>query len=469
MYPFKKPLFPLLSSLLTLWFVPFSLVAQVEFSGELVPSLNTNIAGKKGFDDSPLNPDNQLKLNDVMYQNEIDLKLSTNSPTAWVDLWIQVNSFPIANIFVGSAVLAEGLAAQNITGAPSGTVNQLQGYGASAAGLFATSNSYIYTLGLLRANLGWRPTDNFTLSFGRQSFLTGYGYGWNPSDLANPPKNPTDPQAYLRGIDALNLQYSPANWLNMKAYTVFSSPDTSISFEDMLVGGELSFYIPFDSDVVPSLEFQLSGLWGGIETGSQTTDPYPNAGGAAFYLDLAGLGFYGEGSIRSRSRRNLPNATGGASTLNEEITYSALGGLEYNFPDDYSLIVEYFYNGEGWNDAERKTYGESIAAQTALGGISAENYALFTPSYFSQHYLLLNFAKSWYNPHEVTVNLNTIYSIDSKALILTPTITTPLNNEGNLVAEIWYSGLFSFDDSEFNEAYLSPVRNSLLFKIRYYF
>ncbi len=430
-----------------------SLSAEVKFSGELKPEVVFNIPGSGGYDDTPLNPGNWTGINDVMFRSEINLKLNAQGNTSALDLWFQVKQYPIADLLTGSAAMAE---AASLVGS-----DDLSGYSTAVADMFYVVDPYIFTLDIMRASASWMPTDTLRITFGRQSFLTGYGYGWNPVDLANPPKDPTDPEAYLRGVDALNIQYSPASWINTRFYGAVPSQGFTWGYEQMLAGGEITIN-------VPSLEFKLAGLYGGQETSSDTYDLYPHAGAAAFYLDVFGLGFYGEGVVRSRSRRNIPDSGTGPSTIKDGPVYSGLAGLEYYFTSGLVLATEYYYNGEGWNLTEREDYTSALETQGGSGGIAGEYLALYTPTYFARHYVLTNLMIPWY-AIDSFINLNFIWSPDSAAFILTPNASFNLNTEGTLVSEVWYSGLFSYDDSQKNEAWLSPVKQSIWFNLRYFF
>lgn len=434
--------------ILLLLSVSASLFAEVNFSGELKPEVIFNIPGDNAYE-SALNPSNVFGLQDVMFRNEIHLKLDQQSESAALDLWLQIGQYPIADMLTGTAAV---LSSGDPVSAPFLT--------AAVADLASAGGSYIYTADLLRANASWRPVSPVSLTLGRQSYLTGYGYGWNPVDLANPPKDPTDPQAYLRGVDGLTLQADPFYWFGIKAYGLLPTQGYSWNYEELLAGTELTFQLT-------SMEFKLAALYGGKERESDPYDLYPHAGGAAFFVDLLGLGVYGEGVIRSRSRRNLPDAKGGSSILNDSVTYSALGGMEYYFNSGLVGAVEYFYNGEGWEDGQRQDYASALELMSSTGP-DGDYAGLYTPQYFAQHYILLNLMIPWY-AKDSSFNANFIYSPDSQALFVTPSAVFNLNYEGTLVSELWYSGQFSLDDHKKNEAWLSPVNHSILMNLRYYY
>ena len=430
-----------------------SLGAQTKFSGELKPEVIFNIPRSQGYTDTPLNPNNEWGIDDVMFRNQIDLKVESSGETAAMDLWVQVNQYPMADLLIGSAGIAEALDPTNLGGPPS--------YSAAVADLFYVADPYIFSLDILRASVSWHPADSVKVTFGRQSFLTGYGYGWNPVDLANPPKNPTDPGAYARGVDALSVQYDPAAWFTAKAYGALPSQGFAWGYEDVLAGAEITVF-------ASAVEFMLSGLWGGAESSGDEDDLYPHAGAAGLYLDLAGVGLYGEASVRSRSRRNIPYPDGSGTEIPGGPVFTALAGLEYYFPSGLAASAEYFYNGEGWTRSDRRDYVAGLEALASSGGITGEFSALYTPTYFARHYILTNLTMPWY-AIEATFNINAILSPDSGALILTPSASFNLNYEGTLVSEIWYSGQFSLNGDGNNEVDLAPTAQSARLNLRYYY
>ena len=439
----------LMLSLLTA-FAAGTLAAETDFSGELGTGLQFHIPGARGYDATPLNPGNALGLTDLMVRSEVDLTIESRGESASADLWAAVRQYPVGDLFVGTAALAEGFAA--------GAGDDWSGFSGAVADVFLVAEPYIFTLDLMRAAVSWRPADTLEITAGRQSFLTGYGYGWNPVDLANPPKDPTDPGADVRGVDGLTLRWTGASWLDVKLYGALPNSAFAADYDEVLAGGEVTV-------IVPAVELKLAGLWGGGESAGDPYDLYPHAGAAAFFLDLYGVGVYGEGVLRSRSRRNLSDPAGGASVLDDELTFSALAGLEYYFAAGPSVALEYFYNGEGWNRGERIDFESALLAGAAGTG---EYAALYTPTYFARHYILANLMIPWY-AREVTVNLNLIVSPDSGALVLTPNAEVNLNYEGTLTAELWYSGQFSFDADRRDEAWFAPVRHAMWTSLRYYF
>ncbi len=427
-------------------------VGEAAFSGELKPEVGLNIPRYDDYE-SPLNPSNVLEFRDVTFGNEINLKLTDTGETGALDVWLQLKRYPIAELLSGVSSLTA--AASGVADPQAGLLEQ------AVADLTFTSDAYIYTVDLLRASAAWTPNANLRVTLGRQSYLTGYGYGWNPVDLANPPKDPTDADASLRGVDGLTVQYTHAAWLLAEVYGALPSDGRGWDYDELLAGAEITL-------IAPAVELKVAGLYGGAERASDPADTYPNAVAAATYVDVRGVGFYGEGVVRSRSRRNAPEATGAATVMRDGPIPSGLLGAEYYFPSGPVLAAEYFYNGEGWDQDRREDYAEALDTLEDSGGITGEYYALYTPSYFARHYWLVNLTIPWYDA-DATFDVNLVFSPDSRVLFVTPTASLNLNYEGTLTTDLRYSGQFSLDDGRRNEAWLSPVGHGISWNVRYFF
>lgn len=154
-------------------------------------------------------------------------------------------------------------------------------------------------LSVLRANIAWYIGQSFILRLGRQSMFTGYGYGWNPMDFANTAKDPFDPEAELRGVDALSLQFYLGNSFSLKLAGIFRSGESiaQADYEDLQVDAELTASFPLP-------ELKLSGYYDHDETSGE--DAFVPALGAGFMLDVAGVGVYGEGALLWGGRTQVP-------------------------------------------------------------------------------------------------------------------------------------------------------------------
>jgi len=393
--------------------------AQADFSGSADITLIGNIPEADGYG-SLLNPGNMLGIEDIAMMPSLIAKLDAGDEKTSFSAWFSMKEYPIGQ---GLLTAAYGDPAQT------GGVYEL----VSATG------DKIYYFDLMRLSTNIYLTDNISMEIGRQSMLTGYGYGWNPIDFANPLKNPTDPDAELRGVDAFVLRSYLGNSASLKLYALFLQNllAAGLDYEEIKPGGELTLNFP-------GMELKLSGLWDYDNT--EGTDAYTPSAGAAFMLDFFGIGIYSEAAARKGSRTFSPDG----STRKTDWMFSGLAGMEYTFESELYAVIEYFYNGEGFDKTERADF------QTSLSFPTFNLLSTYTPGYFSQHYILVNLMQPLYD-FDTDLNLSAIYSPDSGALTIMQSINYSFS--GNFSINMTYTGMFDFSNNDFNEITALPVRH----------
>jgi hypothetical protein len=421
---------------LSLFLLPLVLIgavagAEISLSGEANTYLNVFPAfpyTSSRFD-SPVNPGNISGIQDVALDTDVTFRLGAGQAASALTLWLAVNPFEMSRLLQAAASadpLAEGLL-------PSDPA----------------------ALSVLRANIAWYIGQSFVLRLGRQSMLTGYGYGWNPMDFANTLKDPFDPEAELRGVDALSLQLYLGNLFALKLAGIFRFDGlvAGADYKDMQAGAELTASFPL-------LELKVSGYYDYDDTAGE--DASVPALGAGFMLDVAGVGIYGEGALLWGGRTPVPVAVPlSAPERKEELLASWLLGVEYTFASELRLIAEYFYNGEGYSLQERKLYNERLADNNF-----AEHVANYRRGYFARHYLLLNLGYPIY-PWNTNVELSTYYSPDSGAVGVMPSIE--LEVSGSMSVRAGYMGLISLQENRYDEAWFSPFKHIVELRLTYFF
>ncbi len=376
--------------------------AQADFSGYADISIFANIPESDGYD-SLLNPGNIFGLQDFSMTSSLIAKLDAGDESTSFSAWFSLKEF-----------------------------------------LDAQSNE-LYAFDLMRLSANVYLTDNISMEIGRQSMLTGYGYGWNPIDFANPLKNPADPDADLRGVDAATLRMYLGDNTALKLYGIL--PDSVLSsgldYEEIKVGTEAVFYLP-------GLEFRLAGFWD--YDNSEGSDVYTPSVGAALMLDLFGIGVYGEVAARKGSRNYF---TDGVALIPRKTDWllSGLAGVEYTFESELYAVIEYFYNGEGYDESERSNFKDTISNTPALIG---DLLGMYSPGYFSEHYILVNLMQPFYDIDTV-INLSALYSPNSGSLTIMPSLDYFFS--GNFSGNLAYTGMFDFSDNDFNEVSALPVRH----------
>lgn len=394
--------------------------AQADFSGSADITIFTNIPESDSF--SSILSRSDLGVKDIGMMSSLIAKLDAGDDSTTFSAWFSLKAYPIG----------QGLLAAGYDSTEPDDILMVYDF-ISAVG------DRIYSFDLMRLSANVYLTDNVSMEIGRQSMLTGYGYGWNPIDFANPLKNPADPDAELRGVDAIALRYYPGSSTAIKIYALVPQELSSsgLDYGEIKLGTEAVFYFP-------GLEFRLAGFWD--YDSSEGSDAYTPSVGTAFMLDLFGIGVYGEGAARKGSRSYLPDGL----TRDTDWLFSGLAGLEYTFVSELYAVVEYFYNGEGFDKSERADF------QTELSSPTFNLLSMYSPGYFAEHYILVNLMQPFYDIDTV-INLSVLYSPDSGAVTIMPSLDYSFS--GNFSANLAYTGMFDMSDNDFNEITALPVRH----------
>ena len=280
------------------------------------------------------------------------------------------------------------------------------------------------SISLERLSLLLNLTDHLQLTIGRHGLLTGYGYGWNPSDLFSGAKDPTDPEGGRRGTDAAALLYDDWDSFTGKAIILLEAdPMTEdISPSDISIGGEAGL-------LLPAVELKLTALADLPGTGEELA----LSAGAAAYADIAGIGIYGE--------------------INTDL--DILAGCEYFFENGMSLTAEYLYHHEGLDLPGRQSFFTDLYTALLADPAYVPDYH---PGYFAQHYILASLAYSTYDP-SIDLVAAALYSPDSSALMLTPSAS--LHTAWGLTITGSYVGLVSLQADQYSELGLYPFDHAV--------
>jgi hypothetical protein len=410
--------------------------AQIDLSGEASTGLSMFPVFPYTSDrfESPVNLDNISGIHDVALDTDVTFRLEAGREAGTFTLWLAVNPYQMSRLLLSSAS-TDPLAETLLLSDPA-------------------------ALSVLRANVAWYIGQSFVLRLGRQSMFTGYGYGWNPMDFANTAKDPFDPEAELRGVDALSLQFYLGNIFSLKLAGIFRTGDSiaRADYEDLQVDAELTASLP-------QLELKLSGYYDHDD--SRGEDAFVPALGAGFMLDLAGVGIYGEGALLWGGRTPVPLPVAFTSPVRkDELLASGLLGVQYTFTSELRLIAEYFYNGEGYSLHERRLFNDRLLDDPLDPAIYAEHAANYRPGYFARHYLLLNLGYPIY-PWNANAELSAYYSPDSTALGIVPSVELEIS--GSLSVRCSYTGMFSLQEDRYDEAWLSPMKHILELQLTCFF
>lgn len=313
--------------------------------------------------------------------------------------------------------------------------------------LMETGESII-SLDIYRLYIDYSILENLNVSIGRKQFFMGYGYGWNPVDNVNPLKNPEDPDAELKGVDSISLEWNIENILNVRLLTALNREifTQGVNYNEMIVSSDISL-------ILEGLELLLTGSY----NLQQERNNKVNSIGFGFKKDIFGLGVYSEAIVLDGSRNKFPE---GLSTYyKEEIIYNFLFGFEYFFTSETNMIIEYYFNGEGYEREDRLNYRDFLQL---TGGLEI----LHRNSTYNRHYFLLNLAQPIYDLN-TTLNFTSIYGIDSLNLILTPSVEVSISS--NMDIKLSYYSTFDFIDDDLTESELSPIKHAFNINFKYSF
>ncbi len=404
-------------------FIP--LFSQADFSGSADIGIYANLPQSKSF--SSILSRSDLGVEDIAMIPSLTVKLDAEDDKTTFSAWFSMKEYPIG----------QGLMSSTYDSMLIGYPTSLDYFYTSE--FISAAGDKIYNFDLMRLSANVYLTDNISMEVGRQSMLTGYGYGWNPIDFANPLKNPADPDAELRGVDAASLRMYLNDNISLKLYGIL--PKTflaaGIDYKEIKPGVELTLNFS-------GLEIKMSGFWDYDST--EGSDSYTPAIGSAFMLDFFGIGVYGEAAARKGSR----NYSYDGLTRNTDWLFSGLAGLEYTFESGLYGVIEYFYNGEGFDKSERTDF------KTALSTPTFNLLSTYTPGYFAQQYILINLMQPLYDV-DTDLTLSVLYSPDSGALTIMPSVNYSFS--GNFSVKLAYTGMFDLGDNDFNEITALPVRH----------
>lgn len=402
-----------------------SLYSQVSFSGSADISVNGNI-DRSGDYSSLMNPANILGIKDMGISSSLIAKLDGGDDKTSFSAWFSLKEYPL-----GQALLA---AAYNDPMQEGGVFE-----------LTKTMGDTIFSFDLMRLSANVYLSDSISMEVGRQSMLTGYGYGWNPIDFANPLKNPLDPDAALRGVDGVSFKFFIGDVTALKVYGILPRDilTTGLDYEEIKAGGELTLFFP-------GIELKLAGFYDYDET--EGSDAYTPTLGAGYIVDIGGVGFYGEAAVRKGSRNHFTDGVI-VRGRKDDWLFSALAGFEYTFFNELYGVIEYFYNGEGYNDSERSDFKNTLIAS---GGATTDLFSIYSPGYFARHYIMVNLMQPLYDIN-TDFNLAVLFSPDSGSLSVMPSVNYSFS--GNFSGKLAYMGMFDLYGDDFSEVTGQAVKH----------
>ena len=312
------------------------------------------------------------------------------------------------------------------------------------------------------AYVSYSPVPNLNVLIGKKRIVWGAGFAFNPTDLLNPPKDPTDPNlqragAYLARIElpfestTLTVLAAPkvlyqANGLPYQALVYPSYPSATVSPDphDHLAHYLLAarwYLLLLNSDI--NLMYFFSNAY---------ADSFKNKSRVGlsfsryFFTDYE---LHVEALAQEGTTRQYVNGACVAQGLASAAQCSASGaplfgafnqddghlyarvlvGTRRVFADESQLSLEYLYVGDGLTPGQFKNYASGLVlaqqAQVSLAASGSTSGGLinrFTLDPLRRHYLFLNYAKpkifdDW------TVGAVVLADLEDLSGLVVPTVT----------------------------------------------
>ena len=357
------------------------------------------------------------------------------------------------------------------------------------------------------------PQEHFRFLIGKKRIVWGAGMSFNPTDLLNPPKDPTDPTFQRAGAWLAQAEWgfekvALSAVFAAKTTRQFAGLPTALVVYPELPSAEVARGLAIDDrDKEPHYVFtaRLYLLWKDIDINviygfsNLYADAFTNKSRVGLSLSrvFGGLELHGEGLLYTGSARVDATAEcvdtpelcvfRGVPLLSRPylkddfINARALVGGRYQFENGALLAAEYYFNGEG-QDADGFKRLATLAlhnpalAQAALLGNATDpgTPQKFSFEPFRKHYFVLQFQKPqlW---DDWTISATALVGLEDLSAQLVPMIQWMPKEWLQLtaIAYIPIAGVASlgveFNGKNYGQFTLSPFQTRVMFQARAFF
>lgn len=334
-------------------------------------------------------------------------------------------------------------------------------------------------------------SDHLNLTLGKKRIVWGPGQAFNPTDLLNPPKDPTDPTlqragAWLARVEAPFERFTASFVAAAAALRTYGGVPTSLAYcpgYPTAEGGRAGIN-DFDDQPHYALASRLYALVADSDVGlyyvftNRYNDAFENKsrlGASVSRLVGKALEVHAEALVQRGTLRPF-------KTLGDDLVGKTLVGGRYTFGDDSLLGLEYHFNGDGYTPAEFDSALKMVAAVAGAGlrpslpaaSSDAGSPQKFVFDPFRRHYLFLTYLK----PHirdDFTVQATVIMNLQDFTGQLAPLIAWSVREWASLTvaAFVPVPGLASREvevgDRHYGEFSLSPIGWRILASVRLFY
>ncbi len=355
---------------------------------------------------------------------------------------------------------------------PTENLFRLAGVGRKAFGSFAikasayverqTGKSDATRLTFRQAFAEYKTQSGFLLRVGRQKTAWGSGLVWNPTDRIEPPKSPANPSTERPGIDAARLDVSPTDWASLTLVagrakvTLTDLPGSLARSTDPEWTGAVRARL-----LVRNTDIALTYLAGTELEGLFGVDLGRTWGAVALHAESAI--YRGSEIDRTRSEDSFVRVSTGALWS----------------PGDSTFSIEYFFNGEGMNEARFRAYTERLDRNLSVANNPNVSPAVRAASFAAwnldaaipfggnlglrRHYASLAFTRREIAA-DLSMSLRTVMGLSDRGLIVTPGLAYAPSRNVQMTLDLVL--LFGPADAEYK---LAPIKRALQARLKYSF
>lgn len=254
----------------------------------------------------------------------------------------------------------------------------------------------------MEAYLDLIPKSDCLLRIGKQRLTWGSGFCWNPTNYLGADKNRADLTAENQGVELFNLRMLRGD----TSLSILIKPQTGLD--------DWGYAIQY-AWRAGRWDFAVSGFGEG------------KADGFGYDISTAtgNWVFYNEAAWKSGGDRFYftDGGNGPAQTTRPDDRYylHQVFGVNYNFGTDLMVQMEYYFNGEGWNEQETAQYNLWMENPALTSGdrekLGREVSSLLGDLH--RNYLFVSVRKSglW---DDVTFSAGLLMNLDDRSYQLTP-------------------------------------------------
>ncbi|HUW71051.1 MAG TPA: hypothetical protein VMX33_12545 [bacterium] len=298
----------------------------------------------------------------------------------------------------------------------------------------------------LFSDFSWN--DSLYMRFGKQTINWGVGYFYSPANIMNLQQiDPTDPTAQLEGPVALRAMVPiKGTQHNIWGYAVFDSATMK----------------PEDTALAAKAELVFGGWELGLGGYYKKDDPI--RGMVTAVGSIRDISLFGEATVsRGSSRTWVTEVTTDpltnfitTTTDDTSLFFKGTAGFRYsNSTDNWSLLAQYLYDGEGYSNTDREArieeaYNNEDAIKATLGPNADTLFSTFLKGLIlnsGRHYAALSFSKSKFLTDDLTVSLFAMGNLSDFSVYIKPSLSYAFFDGLSMSLSPFFA--FGFDSGEY--------------------